>query len=66
MPNNFITLDTAVQMTTLYRQQKENILAEPFKGQNILAVCETFDRAAFDALLSEDGLYCHQNILRDE
>jgi hypothetical protein len=53
MSNHFITLDTAVQMTALYRRQMENILAEPFKGQNILAVCETFDRAAFDTLLSE-------------
>lgn len=53
MPNNLITLDAAIKMTTLYRQEMNNILAEPFKGQNILAVCETFNRAAFDTLLAE-------------
>jgi len=52
--NNFITLQQAVEMTTLYRQQKENILAEPFKGQNILVLSETFEREAFDALLAEN------------
>ena len=52
--SNFITLEKAVQMTTLYRQQKENILADPFKGQNILVLSETFERESFDALLSED------------
>jgi hypothetical protein len=55
MPDNLITLDQAVQMTTLYRNQKENILAQPFQGLNILATCETFDRGAFDTLLSEGG-----------
>ncbi len=54
MPDNIITLDAAIQMTALYRKQMENILAEPFKGQNILVISETFDRSAFDALLNED------------
>jgi hypothetical protein len=53
MPDNTISLDVAIQMTTLYRTQKENILAEPFKGQNILPISETFDRSAFDSLLNE-------------
>lgn len=52
--SNFITLSKAIEMTTLYRQQKDNILAPPFKGQNILCISETFDREAFDALLAED------------
>jgi hypothetical protein len=54
MPDNLITLDEAVKMTTLYRQEKENILAGPFKGKNILAICETFGREIFDTLLTED------------
>ena len=53
MPDNTISLDVAIQMTTLYRKQKENILAEPFKGENILPISETFDRSAFDSLLKE-------------
>lgn len=42
-------------MTTVYRNQKDNILKEDFRGINILAIAETFDRAAFDAILSEKG-----------
>ncbi|MGN6196178.1 MAG: hypothetical protein ACTHOB_14660 [Ginsengibacter sp.] len=53
MPNNLITLEAASKMTALYRSEMNNILADQFKGQNILAICETFDRAAFDALLNE-------------
>jgi len=55
MPNHFISLDAAITMTTLYRREMDNILAESFKGQNILTVSETFDRGAFDTLLSEAG-----------
>ena|SRR5690242_3694304 len=56
MPNNhLISLDEAIDMTSLYRQQMNNILATPYKGQNILPVCETFDKAAFDSLLAETG-----------
>jgi hypothetical protein len=51
--NNFISLAQAIAMTQTYRAQKENILAAPYKNQDILPICETFDRAAFEALLSE-------------
>ena len=51
--NHFISLDKAKAMTALYRSQNENILAAPYQGKNILSTCETFDRSAFDALLSE-------------
>lgn len=51
--NNFITLAQGIAMTKLYRAQKENILAAQYKGQDILPICETFDRAAFETLLSE-------------
>lgn len=53
MSNHLISLEAASKMTAFYRQEMNNILAEPFKGQNILAVCETFDRAALDALLNQ-------------
>jgi hypothetical protein len=49
----FIPLAQAVTMTTLYHLEKENILAAPFKNQNILARCETFDRTVFDTLLAK-------------
>lgn len=53
--SQFISLQQAVVMTTLYRQQKENVLDPANKGQNILARCETFDRDVFDTLLSKPG-----------
>lgn len=53
--SQFIPLSQAVAMTTLYRQEKENILALPFKDQHILALSETFDRDIFDTLLNKPG-----------
>jgi hypothetical protein len=40
----FISLDQAVAMTTLYRKEMNEILAEPFQNQNILPICETFEK----------------------
>ena len=53
--NHFITLQTGIDMTTLYRQERENILAAAYKNQNILPLSETFDRAAIDAILGQTG-----------
>jgi hypothetical protein len=53
--NHFISLQTGIDMTTLYRQEKENILATAYKNQNILPISETFDRTAIDTLLAETG-----------
>jgi hypothetical protein len=53
--NHFITLQTGIDMTTLYRQERENILATAYKNQNILPLSETFDRAAIDAILQQAG-----------
>ncbi len=50
-----IPLDQAIQMTQLYRQQKENILTPEQRGKNLLAISETFDRSAFDQLLGQPG-----------
>lgn len=51
--NHFITLQQGIDMTKLYRQQKENILS--YKDKNILPLNETFDRAALDTLLQKTG-----------
>ena len=53
--NHFISLDQAIQMTTLYRQQKENILSPEYRDKNILSICETFDAAPFLTVLAKPG-----------
>lgn len=52
---NFITLQQAIQMTSGYRSKKEKILAGEYKNKNILPVCETFGRTAFDTVLAQQG-----------
>jgi hypothetical protein len=53
--SQFIPLQQAIDMTTLYRIEKENILALPFKNQNILCKSETFARDVFDIVLAQPG-----------
>lgn len=53
--NHFISLEKAKEMTALYNSEKNAVLKPEFQGQNILSVCETFDRSAFDTLLAETG-----------
>jgi hypothetical protein len=53
--SQFISLDQAITMTTLYRQEKEKILAPDYQNQDILAMSETFGRDVFDALLAKPG-----------
>jgi hypothetical protein len=55
MSNHFIPLTQAVEMTQRYRNEKENILKPEYQGKNILLICETFDRDAFDTLLAQAG-----------
>lgn len=50
-----ISLDQAVAMTTLYRQNRENILQPQYQFQNILAICETFNKSDIQKLLNENG-----------
>ena len=52
---HFISLSKAVDMTTLYRSDKETILATNFQNQNILPLSETFNRDAIDTLLAKEG-----------
>jgi hypothetical protein len=49
---NFIPLDQAVAMTTLFRNNREQILQPQYQGQDLLAICETFNRDLFDTLLA--------------
>lgn len=53
--NHLISLKTAIELTSRFRSQKENILSPQFKGQNILPNCETFDRKNIDQLLGQHG-----------
>jgi hypothetical protein len=53
--SQFISIETAVDMTTLYRQDRETILGTSYKNQNILPKCETFDRGVFDDVLAQTG-----------
>ena len=47
-----ISLQEAIEMTSRYRSQRENVLTPDHKG--ILLTSETFNRAAFDVLLAEN------------
>ncbi|HMG68057.1 MAG TPA: hypothetical protein VK588_10235 [Chitinophagaceae bacterium] len=51
--STLIPLQQAVDMTTLYRNEKENILDPAFRNRNILCNCETFERADFDTVLAQ-------------
>jgi hypothetical protein len=53
--SHFIPLEQAVKMTKLYRADRENILKPELQGKQILPICETFNREAFDYLLKEEG-----------
>jgi hypothetical protein len=53
--SQFISLPIAIDMTSLYRSQRENILKTEYQNQNILPLSEAFDRTVFDAVLAESG-----------
>lgn len=53
--NHFISLDQAIQMTTRFRENRDKVIVQDLAGKNILPIAETFDRAAFDALLAQRG-----------
>jgi len=50
-----IPKDQAKGMTKKFREKRDHILAPEFKNKDILPKCETFDRAAFDRVLAQDG-----------
>jgi hypothetical protein len=43
----------AIAMTSRYRGNKEKLLPQALTKNNCLPICETYDRAAFDALLAQ-------------
>src|SRR5215216_3114316 len=49
-----ISLDEAKKMVRKFKEDKENILKEEHQGKNLLPICESFDRAAFDAILRRE------------
>jgi hypothetical protein len=53
LPNgsHLIPLNQAIEMTTRYRENKDAILATDYKSQNILSICETFNKDEFQIYL---------------
>jgi hypothetical protein len=52
---HYISLDVAKKMTKKYRDDKGKIIKDEYKDKNILPICETFERGAFDTLLAQPG-----------
>lgn len=52
---HYISLETAIDMTALYRDEKENILATAYQSQAILPLSETFNKDAFEKLIETTG-----------
>jgi hypothetical protein len=50
-----IPLSTAAEMTARYRENRNTILGEPYKDQDLLAICETFTAEAINEILAQDG-----------
>lgn len=55
MSTHDISFQRAREMVDRYRAHRNSILKPEYQGQNLLLIAETFDRAAFDELLAEDG-----------
>ena len=52
---HFITLDHAKKLTKNFRHKRERMVSDEYRGPKTLPLCETFERAAFDALLAQPG-----------
>jgi hypothetical protein len=53
--SHFISLEEAAAMTSRYRTNKSSVVKTVYESSNILAICETFDRIAFDTILSKSN-----------
>src|SRR6187551_3716740 len=53
--NHSVSQDKVKKLTSHYEKKKDSILKKKFHGKAILPTSETFDRAALDQLLSQDG-----------
>lgn len=51
---HFISLEDAKKMTKKFRDDKDKIVKDEYKGKHLISNCESFDRAAFDALLQRE------------
>ena len=52
---SLISLNRGIEMTSLFRAERETILASTYQNNGILPICETYDRSDIDALLNKDG-----------
>lgn len=48
-----IPLSTAAEMTARYRQNRNTILGENYKDQDLLPICETFSVGAIEEILAQ-------------
>jgi hypothetical protein len=53
--SHFISLETGVGMTSLYRSNREAILGTGYTGRDLLPLSESFERDPFDTVLAIDG-----------
>jgi hypothetical protein len=53
--NHFITHAQAREMTRRFRENRDNVLQPEYKGRYLIPDAETFDRAAFDQVLAQEG-----------
>ena len=52
-PNeHLIPLERAIEMTRRYRENKDRVIADEFKKQDILPISETFNKEAFTSLFA--------------
>ncbi len=51
----FISLNKAIEMTSRYRQNKNAVIDPAFSGNDILAICDTINKAALETLLAKSG-----------
>ena len=49
-----ISLAKAKDMTHRYQQKRNDILKDEYAGKNVLSICETFSKEAFDAYFTND------------
>ncbi len=53
--HHFISLEEATKLTRSFREKGEQLLDPAQQGKNVLAISESFNRAAIEAILNQDG-----------
>lgn len=53
--SQFISLQQGIEMTTVFRENRDGILLEQYQGLDILPKCESFDRDLIDEVLAQEG-----------